>query len=62
MNKDKKDLDKLKFAAQKFVDKLNECQPYIDNAFVMEFVHGREHQGPTYGKELENLKKILKEL
>lgn len=46
-------------AGNAFVVKLDECQPYIDNATVMETMRGRPYLGPTYGTELEAFRATL---
>ncbi len=51
--------DEMREAVQAFLDKLDVCQPYIDNAFVMLAIRGMEHTGPTYGEELEALRAAL---
>lgn len=51
--------DALQSAAATFLAKLDLCQPYIDNAFVMMAIRGMEHTGPTYGEELSALRQAL---
>lgn len=47
-------------ALKNLVDKLEECQPYIDDTFILGYVHGGRYDGPTYGEELKAAKEILK--
>ncbi|MGI9293432.1 MAG: hypothetical protein ACR2PS_05565 [Pseudomonadales bacterium] len=50
----------LKTLAGSLVDKLDECQPHIDNAFVQAFmIRGHDYTGPNYEKELQRVKDTL---
>jgi hypothetical protein len=45
--------------ARSLIAKLDALQPAIDTAFTLMWVHGQKHNGPTYGKELEDLRRLL---
>jgi hypothetical protein len=45
--------------ARAFIAKLDECQPYIDTAFVQMANHGMPYTGPQYGEELDALRAAL---
>lgn len=47
-------------ALKNLVDKLEECQPHIDYAFIATHSDEDPYDGPTYGEELEAAKEILK--
>jgi hypothetical protein len=53
------DYDDLRRAASELVVKLDACKPYIDNANLMQSLHGIKYNGPTYGEELERLREVL---
>ena len=48
--------------ASAFLAKVNALQPAIDNAFLIQQIHGMPYQGDNYGTELQALTARLEEL
>ena len=52
----------MKRALEDLVNKLEHCKIQIDNAFFMAYhIRGHDYDGPTYEKELEKARKILRD-
>jgi hypothetical protein len=60
MNEQDADIAKLRGLLAALVNKLDKCKPYIDGAFALQYVHGINIDGPTYGVELEAAREALK--
>lgn len=48
-------------AVKTFLARLDECTPYINDAFLHRELRCGEYTGPTYAAELENLRQALKD-
>ncbi len=49
-----------KEALKALVEKLDECQPHINGAFMMAFtIRGGNYDGPTYEQELKDAREAL---
>ena len=51
---------KLEQGLKDLVDKLDLVEPIVKGWAVLAHVHGQRYDGPTYGKELEHAKTLLK--
>ena len=51
--------ERLREAAEKFLGKLEECDPYLSDAFLVRQQHCGPYTGPTYAEELANLRTAL---
>lgn len=57
----KKERDALRDKLRDLVDKLDEVEPAITNAFLLEHIHGRPYNGPTYAAELKAARTLLED-
>lgn len=48
--------------ASAMLAKLDECQPHIDAAFALRYVHGMRYDGPQYGIERDALRDSLQSI
>lgn len=51
--------EELRTKASAFVNKLDELTPAINGMFTFAFVHGNKYDGPTWEKELAELRSAL---
>ena len=54
-----KPTDRVRGPLQNLVNALDACESSITNAFYMQQIHGRTHNGPTYGVELKAARTAL---
>lgn len=47
-------------AAAALVAKLDECQPYVESAFLLQHLRCGPYDGPQYGDALETLRRALR--
>lgn len=55
-------LEKTLDILSRLVQKIDECTPHIDAAFMFGFVHGQKYNGPQYRDIMDEAKAHLKEL
>lgn len=51
--------DALQKVVEAFLRKYDECEPYINAAFVFQQIHGQAYDGPNYESELGQLRAAL---
>jgi len=52
----------VKEALKALVEKLDECEPHISNAFMLAWdIRGSTYSGPTYEQELKDAREALNE-
>ena len=49
----------MRAAAAQLVRKLEAVEPAINSAFTIAYIHGSKYDGPSYGVEVEELRRLL---
>lgn len=52
-------MSELESACKDFLAKWELILPHINNAFLMDAVHGHKYDGPTIGDEIERMRRAL---
>ncbi len=53
------EIARLRATGAALVSKLDECEPHINNAFLIEQIRGRPYTGPQWGEDLKEFRAAL---